>query len=127
MTDLAKDLAEKGEIMIAKNSAEEELVYCGPSEPISSCMFLAARLDMLAKKKLRTGSDAPLSHDRQEQRRRGAGLLMAQIRRFLFDTDFSPPGGKPGPAPRPGRGPPAGRGRRRRLPTRRGPRPRPRP
>ncbi|NGM37500.1 flagellar motor switch protein FliG [Methylobacterium sp. DB0501] len=27
MTDLAKDLAEKGEIMIAKNSAEEELVY----------------------------------------------------------------------------------------------------
>jgi flagellar motor switch protein FliG len=29
--------------------------------PISSCMFLAARLDMLAKKKLRTGSDAPLS------------------------------------------------------------------
>lgn len=27
MTELAKDLAEKGEIMIAKNSAEEELVY----------------------------------------------------------------------------------------------------
>ncbi|KMO31898.1 flagellar motor switch protein FliG [Methylobacterium aquaticum] len=27
MTDLAKELAEKGEIMIAKNSAEEELVY----------------------------------------------------------------------------------------------------
>lgn len=27
MTDLAKDLADKGEIMIAKNSAEEELVY----------------------------------------------------------------------------------------------------
>ena len=27
MTEIAKDLAEKGEIMIAKNSAEEELVY----------------------------------------------------------------------------------------------------
>jgi len=27
MTELAKDLADKGEIMIAKNSAEEELVY----------------------------------------------------------------------------------------------------
>ncbi len=27
MTETAKDLAEKGEIMIAKNSAEEELVY----------------------------------------------------------------------------------------------------
>ncbi|GJE00149.1 flagellar motor switch protein FliG [Methylobacterium isbiliense] len=27
MTEMAKDLAEKGEIMIAKNSAEEELVY----------------------------------------------------------------------------------------------------
>jgi flagellar motor switch protein FliG len=27
MTDLAKELAEKGDIMIAKNSAEEELVY----------------------------------------------------------------------------------------------------
>ncbi len=27
MTEIAKDLAEKGEIMIAKNSAEEELIY----------------------------------------------------------------------------------------------------
>ena len=27
MTELAKDLAEKGEIMIAKNGGEEELVY----------------------------------------------------------------------------------------------------
>uniref|UniRef100_UPI00259224BD FliG C-terminal domain-containing protein n=1 Tax=uncultured Methylobacterium sp. TaxID=157278 RepID=UPI00259224BD len=27
MTEVAKELAEKGEIMIAKNSAEEELVY----------------------------------------------------------------------------------------------------
>ena len=27
MVELAKDLAEKGEIMIAKNRAEEELVY----------------------------------------------------------------------------------------------------
>ena len=27
MTETAKDLADKGEIMIAKNSAEDELVY----------------------------------------------------------------------------------------------------
>jgi len=27
MTELAKELAEKGEIMIAKSSGEEELVY----------------------------------------------------------------------------------------------------